>query len=345
MGLAALVIYAAVTTAQDLFRAHGYRRGLRLSLLALASILATLLTPYGIGSWATVLHALRNPTTRLAVTDWQPLLFALAHQWHRYPPGVIFYLCVLGVFTAFITGLFLAPTGDDFPLAAIAIVTLIAAFAAVRNMPFAVIASAIPAAYHLGPARQRRASKALLASFADTPQLTASASAHSPMNQWFLATLAFTLAIYLGLFSTHITEDSYYPASAAAFIRTNHLHGNLLCDFDWGEYLIWHLAPAAKVFIDGRYDTVYPYAVINDYIHFRFALPDAAQVLQRYPHDFILIPPGVPARRIVDQNPRWKLVYRDDGSRLYAHIGAPLALIPPLPSNPVAHPAPRYFPD
>ena len=74
------------------------------------------------------------------------------------PPGVIFYLCVLGVFTAFITGLFLAPTGDDFPLTAIAIVTLIAAFAAVRNMPFAVMASAIPAAYHLGPARQRRAS-------------------------------------------------------------------------------------------------------------------------------------------------------------------------------------------
>ena len=244
MGLAALVIYAAATTAQDLFRGHRYQRGLRLSLLALASILATLATPYGNGTWATVLHALHNPVTRLAVTDWQPLLFALAHQWHRYPPGVIFYLCVLGVLTAFITGFFLIPTGDDFPLTAIAVVTTLAAFAAVRNMPFAVIASAIPAAYHLGPARQRRASKALLASSGDTPQLPAAASARSPMNQWFLAALAFTLAIYLGLFSTHIVEDSYYPAGAVAFIRTNHVNGNLLCDFDWGEYLIWHLAPA-----------------------------------------------------------------------------------------------------
>ena len=43
------------------------------------------------------------------------------------------------------------------------------------------------------------------------------------MNQWFLAALAFALAIYLGLFSAHIAEDSYYPAGAVAFIRTNHL--------------------------------------------------------------------------------------------------------------------------
>ena len=45
MGLAALLIYAAATTAQDLFGGHGYQRGLRLSLLAFASILATLADP------------------------------------------------------------------------------------------------------------------------------------------------------------------------------------------------------------------------------------------------------------------------------------------------------------
>jgi len=247
--------------------------------------------------------------------------------------------------TAFITGLFLTPTAGDFPLTAIAIVTVIAAFAAVRNMPFAVIASAIPAAYHLGPARRRLTSEALLRSPSHAAPSPAPVSARSPMNQWLLAAIALSLAIYLGLFSTHIAEDSYYPAGAVAFIRSNHLHGNLLCDFDWGEYLIWHLAPETKVFIDGRYDTVYPYAVIDDYIHFLFALPDAAQVLQRYPHDFILIPPGVPARRILDQNPRWKLVYSDDGSRLYARSGTAVTLFPSPPSAPGAHLSPRYFPD
>jgi hypothetical protein len=348
IGIAAFLVYTAVTAVTDRVRHRGCARGLRLSLLAIASVAATLTTPYGIGTWTTVVHALRNPITRNAVTDWQPMLFAMGHQWHLYHSGVIFYLCVLGVLIALALGLIMAPVTADFGLVAIALVMSVAAFAAVRNMPFAVIACVVPAAHHLGVASRRGRVRALqrpLMELETSPP--AQKFERSGMNQWVLAASAAVLAIYLGLFSTHIAEDSYYPAGAVTFIRTNHLRGNVLCNFGWGEYLIWHLAPQTKVLIDGRYDTVYPYSVIEDYIRFIFALPGGPQILQRYPHDFILIPSDSPARRLVDNNPDWKLIYSDDHSRMYARAGfvpATVKLVEmPSTSATKVH-SPRYFP-
>ena len=343
MGIATLLIYAAITAVSELIQHRGCARSLRLSVLAIASILATLVTPYGIGTWTTVIHALRNPVTRIAITDWQPMLIAMTHQWRLHHPGVIFYLFVLGIFVAFAVGLVLAPITGDLALVAIAIVMSIAAFAAVRNMPLAVIACVVPAAHHLGAATQSRKTKALKQSPAEgaTPPAH-QARERSQMSQSLLAAGAAVLAIYLGLFSTHIAEDDYYPADAVSYIRATHLYGNVLCEFGWGEYLPWQLAPQVKVFIDGRYDTVYPYSVINDYIKFIFDAPGGAEVLHRYPHDLILLRTDTPALRLIDHNPHWRLIYSDEGSRLYARADSPASKLPPMVSN--ERQPRRYFP-
>lgn len=348
IGIATLLIYTAVTAAGGLVQHRGHARELRLSLIAFASIAAALVTPYGVGTWTAVIHALRNPVTRVAISDWQPMLFGMARQWHAGRIGIVFYLCVLGVMAAFAAGLLLAPIADDLALAAIAIVMSAAAFAALRNMPLAVIACIVPAAHHLGIASRWRKAKTLVQSGASASPPAAAPLERSAMNQWLLAAGASAFAIYLGLFSNHIAEDSYYPAGPAEFIRANHLHGNLLCGFGWGEYLIWHLAPETKVFIDGRYDTVYPSSVIKDYIKFAFAAPDGLQVLQRYPHDLILIPAASPARRLIDHNSKWRLIYCDDGSRLYERANLMPATITPTeapPTSATRRDSVSYFPD
>ncbi|HUN57256.1 MAG TPA: hypothetical protein VMU41_04020 [Candidatus Binataceae bacterium] len=349
MGIAAILIYSGVRGSGDLVLHRRCDRGLRLGLITLASILATLVTPYGIVTWTTVIHAVRNPVTRIAITDWQPMLYALGHQWRLYPPGVVFYVCVIAVVLLFLAGFIVAPTAGDPALVTIALVVSLAAFVAVRNMPLAVIACVVPAAHHLGIASRRRKAKARIQSPTEgAPPTPANQTlGRSPMNQWLLAVGAAVLAIYLGVFSTHIREDRYYPAGAVAFIRANHLKGNVLCDFGWGEYLIWHLAPQVKVFVDGRYDTVYSYPVINDYIRFIFAEPRGAEVLQRYPHDFVLIRPNVTALRLIDHNPQWRLIYSDDGSRLYSRsdsIAATAGLLE-RPASSLTNPrSSRYFP-
>ncbi len=77
IGIATLATYTAVSIAQDMYDRRGYERALRLGGITALAILATLATPYGIGTWRSVLHALFNPYTHIVVIDWQPLLSSL----------------------------------------------------------------------------------------------------------------------------------------------------------------------------------------------------------------------------------------------------------------------------
>ena len=113
MGIAVLGLYAATATIEDFVSGAGYQRGLRLSALALAAFVATMVTPFGLETWSPVLHALRNPMTRIAVTDWQPLAFAMSRQWHASHAGIIYFLCGIAMITAFVVTFALAPRAGD----------------------------------------------------------------------------------------------------------------------------------------------------------------------------------------------------------------------------------------
>jgi len=144
--------------------------------------------------------------------------------------------------------------------------------------------------------------------------------------------VAAAMALGGGLFSSRLALDRAYPAGALAFMKSQGLHGNVMGQFGWGEYLIWHAAAVGdRVFIDGRYDTVYPFKVIGDYLEFCFDQPGANRVLDSYPHDFVLIGSGASARHLMERRADWKLIYRDADSLLYARANAPAAGLPGLP--------------
>jgi hypothetical protein len=339
MGIAALALYSGVVGIRDLTAGAGLGRALRLGALTLAALAATMVTPSGLATWSPVLHALRNPMTRIAVTDWQPLVFAMMRQWHAHPAGVIYMLCAVALMVAFVASVGLEPHGDDLPLVIIAAVMCVAAFVAVRNLPLAIIACAMPVARHaslLFARLRERAEQAAVAKF-DAPPTR---SATSP---WLAAGIAAMLAAYSGIFSPVLRMDKPYPSGAVAFMDAHDLHGNLLGDFGWGEYLIWHSAPASKVFIDGRYDTVYLYALIDRYIAFYFDRPGAQALLTAYPHDLVLMPPTARAYKLMSQQADWKLIYRDADSGLFARADSAAAKISAAPVTGVA-PIVGYFP-
>jgi hypothetical protein len=328
-GLGVVGIYAAVTSARDLFLRKSLAPALRLGLLTLAALLATLMTPYGADTWIAVLHALRNPVTRTAINDWQPLLFHLAKQWHQGPVGAIYYLCALILMATTLIAFALAPRLDDLPLTAVAVLMIVAAFTAVRNMPLAVMACLLPAAWHWSLAITRGAEP-------HNPEERSSA------NQFVVAIAAAFLFFYSGACSSRLETEQPYPASAVSFMQAHGLRGNILGDFGWGEYLIWH-APESKVFIDGRYDTVFADKTIRDYVKLYFDLPGADRAISDYSHDFILLPPAAPIARKLGMKPGWKLIYRDDGAVLFARSGVAAALA----DGPVAtgvSPKHQYFP-
>ena len=58
-------------------------------------------------------------------------------------------------------------------------------------------------------------------------------------------------------------RKTVFPVKAVALLKQSNVAGNMAVHFDWGEYVLWHLAPRIKVSIDGRRETVYsrgPYA-------------------------------------------------------------------------------------
>jgi hypothetical protein len=183
----------------------------------------------------------------------------------------------------------------------------ISAFQSARNMALAMIAVCGPLTHHFDvlAAKYRRSQPA--------PQMN---------RRWIVWAACALLVFQGGLFSNRLVRDEPYPEGAVEFLDARKMHGNVLSDFAWGQYLIWHLPPQDKIFIDGRNDTVYPAEVVRNYLLFHFGMPAGNYLLNAYPHDFVLIPPRAPARRLMDKRGDWKIIYRDPDAVLYARTGA-----------------------
>jgi hypothetical protein len=229
----------------------------------------------------------------------------MALQWQRAPIEILPEAFALALFCAFVISLLVTRSLDDGPLIAIALLLIGAAFYANRNVAVAVIAVSIPFAHHIGCAIQ----KYFHASYyrhAVAPRATV------------LAALALVLAITGGLFSNQLPTWEKVPRRAVDFMKARGLYGNILNNFDWGEYLIWHVQPQSRVFVDGRYELVYPDSVLGEYLAFLYAWPGGEKLLERYPHDFVLAKLGTGAYHVALRDAHWDLIYRDSISALFA---------------------------
>lgn len=332
MGIAAIGTYSAVSGLQDVIAGRGWRRAARLAAITSAAILVTLLTPYGFGTWQAVAHALRNPYTRIVITEWQPLWSAAIVHWQQHQLLISNY--DLGIAMIALGGISWALTIEavDLPLVAIAAVMVIAAFISTRNLPIAMIALAAPLARHLPRAwRSMMPAKEPV----QPPQRPAWLRW---ANQAILVALSIVIFVHSGLFSRSLISPDPYPASACAFMKQHRLRGNILSTFEWGEYLIWNMAPESKVFIDGRYDTVFPLGIIYKFALFNFDLKGGDAVLKEFPNDFVLIKPDSPSQKLMDSRAEWKLIYQDTASRLYAPQDSAAAKIAGTPVTGIAQP-------
>jgi len=212
------------------------------------------------------------------------------------------------------------PRGGDLALVAIAAMMGVAAYLVVRNMALAAIASVAPLCRH--------GALALETTRFDNPPAPAP---RTRLHEVLVGAIAVVLAVSTGLFSRSLPDGFPQPRGAVEFMRAHGLRGNVLCDFGWGEYVIFHLTPESRVFIDSRYDMVYPQNVIAGYFDFFFDGPRAAAVLDGYPHGFVLIPPTAPVRALMERRPGWKLIYSDSSALLFARADSPAAGLDGLP--------------
>ena len=331
VGLAVLAVYAAVTAIEDLAAGDGLKRAMRLGGVTAGCVLATLLNPDGVGNWFTVMHTLGNPLTRAMVSEWQPLLFKIAEEWHKSPKTAVNFALVIVPFAALVLCFALRPRGGDLALVVVAAMMGAAAYLAVRNMALAVIASITPLCRH-----------AALALAAIPLRNTAAPAPRKRSHEILVGAIALVIAFATGVFSPRLPNGYPQPRGAIEFMQAERLHGNVLDDFGWGEYLIFHLAPDSKVFVDSRYDMVYPQAVLADYLDFFLVRPRAATVLGAYPHDFVLLRVASPGYGFMMAQPGWRIVYRDKIAALFARADSPAARLKGIPIE--GRPGPNLFP-
>lgn len=279
----------------------------------LASVLITLLNPYGPAYWNYILRAITMP--RPDITEWASVVHA--YQRSLITSFEFFYLLAMIVFSA-----------------------LLAWWARWRE---ATAGLALAVTLYLGLRHLRHQVFFMMLVGAYLPVLVTAywevlRSRPSFMARWErlglkISTLlvAFMLVVYsfgfLRYFSLNLkippqpgvqTEGAlYYPVGAIKYIQKHRLSGTLLIEFIWGEYALWTTYPQCRVALDGRYETVYPEAVAQEYFDFLYGRDNWRQFLEHYPADMILISLKVPAYPLILKESRWRLIYSDTGCALF----------------------------
>ncbi|MFH1772007.1 MAG: hypothetical protein ABH872_04250 [Candidatus Omnitrophota bacterium] len=113
----------------------------------------------------------------------------------------------------------------------------------------------------------------------------------------------------------NITVDkSVFPIQEINFLKSNKLKGNILVDFEWGQYAIWKLYPLCKVSTDGRYRTVYPAALLKEHFDFLHGKSNPENLMNKYPHEWILIKKQRPVTQYLRKQKDWEIVYESANS-------------------------------
>jgi hypothetical protein len=105
-----------------------------------------------------------------------------------------------------------------------------------------------------------------------------------------------------------------YPAGAVSYLKAHPVNGALLNYYVWGGYIGWS-DPATKVFIDGRADIFDYTGVFSDYVDL-IGIQRADAILDKYKIRYVLFPHNEPLSNLLQHEPQWRTVYRDENSVL-----------------------------
>jgi hypothetical protein len=201
-------------------------RPLPLLAIGVGCTLATLVNPYGLGLWATVLEYANAKGAYAVINEHAPLAFRSLHDW-----------CVLGLALGAAVTLGWTRERRVFPYLLLAFSALLS-FRSGRDGFVVVLASAALIARAL--AREPR------------EVFPASRAGWLPVLG---VAAGFLIAVALGRRIDEKSQDAAiarsFPADAAAAVERLGIPGPVFNDYDWGSYLIWRL-PGRLVAIDGR---------------------------------------------------------------------------------------------
>ncbi len=255
-GLGIISIYTIIHLIKRKTNAH------KLVLAATLSYAALLINPYGIRYVAYLLYTITVPRTN--IEDWisvfHPRFFV------RYLPVVVIMVSMLccKIYRNIKTKNF------DFYEYSIILITMFLSFLHLKNIPLATI---------------------ILFFFAskDINYYFNQIKYFKTINKCLYIVIPI-LAIAIP-FTINIPRATHFcfPFTEVEFIKINNIKGNIIAPFGDAGYISYKLYPDNKIFIDGRYDGVYPMKVFYDYINFVNNKNGWTNAIDNYPTDIIIV--------------------------------------------------------
>lgn len=279
-------------------------------LLIAASIFATCVNPYGVLIWKEVWMTLFGSPLGLSIQEWLPAILLVHFSLYFYVVlSVILFLRYWKKLPFEVVGLYVA--------------LFLLGFASMRHIPFFVIIALPFMIQSLDWLKKEAARKPY------------GFQRFQIVHKGFIF-IAITILIFQAFFTYRntlaLTEDSYYPKGAIAFLKNDLPKGEILSEYGWGGYLIWKL-PEKKVFVDGRMPT-WKWAAPNrresssafgDYLALLRGNKRFRDVAEKYTITTALLPVVIQEEGSYSpvltqiQEAGWKEVYKDEVAVVYQH--------------------------
>ena len=332
----------------SLSRVSSSPRAWQLALCLAASVLATLVNPYGWGIYQFVVHNSGTSAAR-RIDEWLPpsLDLWIGKAW------LVSMVVMAGLFAAAWVRLRRRPTPRELVLVAC---FLVPACGAVRMVAWWLLICAPLAAALLADLFPRcRDLRGASDEGRGTREDPSRPSPLAPRDQpsWDAA-VAFGLILVLAVMSTPALQR-FNPLLAARLaaprleddleavhqrLRAHAPGGRIYSHFEWGEYLSWSCTPSYKVFMDGRIE-IYPDDVWEKYSTVTCGKAGWQKVLDDYGVDALLLDTDYHARTgllpRVDECSGWERVFHNGRMILYLRTRPQARVFEPAASFLCAH--------
>jgi arginine exporter protein ArgO len=309
-GFAAGEALRAIFAAEPRERSVALQRAKWFGAAGLASAAATLVNPYTYHLHAHIYKFFTEPYHLQNIVEFQSISF--------HEPAAL-YLEVVLLLGAVTAGWFIAKHRNFVPLVLIAGWAHLALFSA-RNIPlFAIIATPFVAQAldEMLRGLERARVAAWVAQVVSGFRKTGAEFAHMD-RPWRIHALSVAatgiLAILLaspaaiGKLKPEF-DPKNYPTQALSVLRASP-ESRIFTGDQWGDYLIYELYPAHKVFIDGRSD-FYGQEFEQKFFDLMSVKYDWQQYLTQYNIDTIVLSPTTPLASAIKESCHWRAVYDD----------------------------------